>query len=146
MIFGRFGGVIGSLNFRESLGTHLLLQVALPITLYILQFAHLKIFFLYRSSLFLSQRNKSMKKKSELQLAQLSWVVETSAPLYGCPCVIFSTLRSHMWHWLGISSVPSGELRHHFLQFTNMAGMPRFTFIPMDNLVCFRLGDMEGKQ
>ena len=42
-------------------------------------------------------------------------------------CNIFSSLWSHVWHWLGISSVSSGDLRQHFGQFTNMAGMPRFT-------------------
>jgi len=31
-------------------------------------------------------------------------------------------------HWLGISSVLPGELRHHFLHFIHMAGMPRFTY------------------
>jgi hypothetical protein len=32
-----------------------------------------------------------------------------------------------MWNWLGITSVLSGYLRHHFIQFTKMAGMPRFS-------------------
>jgi len=28
---------------------------------------------------------------------------------------------------LGISSVQSGDIRHHFIQFSNMAGLPRVT-------------------
>ena len=40
-------------------------------------------------------------------------------------CNTFSALWSKMLSWLGIYSVPSGELRHHFIQFTKMAGMPR---------------------
>ena len=42
-------------------------------------------------------------------------------------CELFSSLWSHVWNWLGISSVPPGELQHHFLQFTNMAGIPSFS-------------------
>jgi len=34
-----------------------------------------------------------------------------------------------VWNWLGISSVPSGELRPHFIQFTKMAGMPVFSHL-----------------
>ena len=30
-------------------------------------------------------------------------------------CNVFGSLWSHVWNWLGISSVPSGELRHHFI-------------------------------
>ena len=40
-------------------------------------------------------------------------------------CNTFNHLWSSVRMWLGISSVPSGELRHHFNQFTKMAGMPR---------------------
>jgi hypothetical protein len=34
-----------------------------------------------------------------------------------------------VWHWLGISSVQSGELQHHFYPFTNMTGLPRATHL-----------------
>jgi len=34
-----------------------------------------------------------------------------------------------VWKWLGISLVPSDELRHHFIQFAKMAGMPRFSHL-----------------
>jgi len=44
-------------------------------------------------------------------------------------CNIFSYLWSHVWHWLDISSVSPGNLRHHFQQFTNMAGLPRATHL-----------------
>jgi len=51
---------------------------------------------------------------------------ETATDLFlGCP--IFSSLWSHVWHWLGISSVFSSELRQHYVQVTKMAGLPRFT-------------------
>jgi len=32
-------------------------------------------------------------------------------------------------NWLGISFVPSGELRHHFIQFTKMMGMQRSSYL-----------------
>jgi len=38
---------------------------------------------------------------------------------------ISGSLWSHVWHWLGISSVFSGDFRHHFFHFINMAGLPR---------------------
>jgi hypothetical protein len=31
--------------------------------------------------------------------------------------------------WLGISSAPPGELRAHFIEFTNMAAMPRVSHL-----------------
>jgi len=40
---------------------------------------------------------------------------------------VFSSLWSHVLHWLGISSVSSSDIRQHFIQFTTMAGLPRFT-------------------
>jgi len=49
---------------------------------------------------------------------------ETTAYLF-LTCDIFNDLWSKVWHWLGISSVPSADLRYYFLQFTKMAGMPR---------------------
>ena len=42
-------------------------------------------------------------------------------------CDIFSSLWHHVWRWLHISSVSPGNIRQHFLQFTSMAGLPRFT-------------------
>jgi len=44
-------------------------------------------------------------------------------------CNIFSVLWSNVRTWLGIYSVPSGDLRHHFIQFTNMVGMPRSSHV-----------------
>ena len=45
-------------------------------------------------------------------------------------CNIHSSLWSLvLLHWLGISSVLVGELRHHFLQFIHMVGLPRFTHL-----------------
>lgn len=41
-------------------------------------------------------------------------------------CNISKDLWYQVWNWLGIFSVPAGELRHHFTHFTKMAGMPRF--------------------
>jgi len=54
--------------------------------------------------------------------------LETAAHLF-LACDIFSSLWSHVWLWLGISSVSSGDLRQHFIQFTNMAGLPRSTHL-----------------
>lgn len=34
---------------------------------------------------------------------------------------------SHVWLWLGISSVSFGDLHQHFIHFINMAGLPRST-------------------
>jgi len=39
----------------------------------------------------------------------------------------FSSLWAQVLLWLGISSVLSGDIRHHYTQFTNMAGLPRVT-------------------
>jgi len=38
-----------------------------------------------------------------------------------------NSLWAHVYHWLGISSIQSGDIRHHFIQFSNMAGLPRVT-------------------
>jgi hypothetical protein len=40
---------------------------------------------------------------------------------------IFNSLWCYVWQWLHISSVPPGDIRQHFIQFTSMAGLPRFT-------------------
>jgi hypothetical protein len=53
----------------------------------------------------------------------------------GCACIetanhllLHCTLSVALWglvrNWLGISFVHAHELRHHFIQFTKMAGMP----------------------
>lgn len=42
---------------------------------------------------------------------------------------IFNSLWSLVWHWLGITSVSSGDIRQHFVQFTDMLGLPRFTHL-----------------
>ena len=42
---------------------------------------------------------------------------------------IFSSLWYQVWLWLGISSVNPGDIRHHFQQFTNMAGLPPDTHL-----------------
>ena len=54
--------------------------------------------------------------------------LEAAAHLF-LACDIFSSLWSHVWHWLGISSVSYGDLRQHFVHFTNMAGLPRSTHL-----------------
>jgi len=41
-------------------------------------------------------------------------------------CDIFNSLWYHVWRWLHISSVSPGNIRH-FIQFTSMAELPRFT-------------------
>jgi len=51
-------------------------------------------------------------------------VLESTTHLF-LHCDTFSELWSSVRFWLGIYSVPSGELRHHFTQFTKMTGMPR---------------------
>ncbi|RHN69914.1 hypothetical protein MtrunA17_Chr3g0129951 [Medicago truncatula] len=42
------------------------------------------------------------------------------------------SMAGYLWalvsNWLGISFVYAGELRHHCLQFTKMAGMPLLTY------------------
>ena len=52
--------------------------------------------------------------------------LETSAHLF-LHCDIFRSLWHHVWCWLHISSVSPGNIRQHFIQFTSMAGLPRFT-------------------
>jgi len=42
-------------------------------------------------------------------------------------CDTFSSLWGRVLHWLGISLVLSGDIRHHFTQFTNMADLPSAT-------------------
>jgi len=44
-------------------------------------------------------------------------------------CNVFGSLWSLVRNWLGISSVFSGDLRLHFIQFTKMAGMPRVSYL-----------------
>jgi len=52
--------------------------------------------------------------------------LKTSAHLF-LHCDIFSSLWHHVWRWLHISSVSPGNIRQHFIQFTSMVGLPRFT-------------------
>jgi len=42
-------------------------------------------------------------------------------------CTFATNVWFKVWNWLGISSVLSGDLRHHFIQFTKMAAMPHFS-------------------
>jgi hypothetical protein len=42
-------------------------------------------------------------------------------------CDTFSSLWTLVCRWLSISSVSPSDIRQHFIQFTSMAGMPRFT-------------------
>ena len=51
-------------------------------------------------------------------------------------CTTSDELWSLVWQWLGISLASASELRHHFIQFTKMAGMPIFshTFF---TIICF---------
>jgi hypothetical protein len=51
---------------------------------------------------------------------------ETATHLF-LHCTLATNLWFQVWNWLGISSVLSGDLRHHFIQFTNMAAMPHFS-------------------
>lgn len=53
---------------------------------------------------------------------------ETAKHLF-LDCVIFSSIWYQVWHWLGISSVRPGDIRHHLHQFINMAGLPRVTHL-----------------
>lgn len=50
--------------------------------------------------------------------------LETSKHLF-LDCATVSSLWSLVLHLLGISTALGGELRHHFIQFINMASMPR---------------------
>ncbi|XP_024642187.1 uncharacterized protein [Medicago truncatula] len=54
--------------------------------------------------------------------------LETASQLF-VSCNIFGSLWFHVWYWLGIDFVPSGDLRQHFIQFTKMAGLPRSTHL-----------------
>ena len=51
---------------------------------------------------------------------------ETATHLF-MDCNVFGSLWSHIWLWLGISSASSSDLHQYFIQFTNMAGLPRST-------------------
>ena len=53
-------------------------------------------------------------------------VLETANHLF-TDCNIFNSLWAQVLHWLGISSVLSGNIRQHFMQFSNMPGLPRAT-------------------
>jgi len=53
--------------------------------------------------------------------------LETASHLF-LGCAVYGSLWSLVLHWLGISSVLHGELRHYLEQFTHMAGLPRFTY------------------
>ena len=44
-------------------------------------------------------------------------------------CNILSSLWYQVWQWLGIFAVMPSDLRHHYYQFTNMAGLPRVTHL-----------------
>ena len=43
-------------------------------------------------------------------------------------CDIYGTIWNLLWQWLGISHVAADEIREHFIQFTDMAGMPRSSY------------------
>ncbi|AES97382.1 transmembrane protein, putative [Medicago truncatula] len=51
---------------------------------------------------------------------------ETTTHLF-LHCDTFDSLWSHVRRWLQISSVLPGDIRQLFIQFTYMAGLPRFT-------------------
>jgi len=51
---------------------------------------------------------------------------ETTSHLF-LECDVFASLWYHVWQWLRISSVSSGDIRHHLQQFTTMSGFPRLT-------------------
>jgi hypothetical protein len=44
-------------------------------------------------------------------------------------CTLSVDLWTLVWNWLGISFVYAGELRHHFIQFTRMVGMPIYSHL-----------------
>ena len=54
--------------------------------------------------------------------------LETATHLF-LGCDIHSSLWLLVLHWLGISTVLSGELRQHFMQFIHMVGLPRFSYL-----------------
>jgi hypothetical protein len=51
---------------------------------------------------------------------------ETAKHLF-LDCDFFGSLWSHIWGWLGISSVSADDLNQHFFQFCHLAGLPRST-------------------
>jgi len=51
---------------------------------------------------------------------------ETATHLF-LHCTLATNLWFKVWNWLGISSVLSGDLRLHFIQFTKMVAMPHFS-------------------
>jgi len=61
--------------------------------------------------------------------------LETATHLF-LSCDIFSSLWSHIWRWLHISSVLPGDIRQHFIQFTSLAGLPRFTHSFLKSIWC----------
>jgi hypothetical protein len=55
-------------------------------------------------------------------------VSETTSHLF-LHCNIYGALWYNVQTWLGIYLVPPGELRHHFIQFTRLSGLPRTTHL-----------------
>lgn len=53
-------------------------------------------------------------------------ISETATHLF-LHCDIFGSLWSHVWRWLHLSLVLPADIRQFFIQFTFMAGSPRFT-------------------
>jgi hypothetical protein len=54
--------------------------------------------------------------------------IESATHLF-LDCDVFGSLWSHVWLWLGISSVTPGDIQQHFFQFINMPGLPRSTHL-----------------
>jgi len=54
--------------------------------------------------------------------------LETASHLF-LGCDIYRSLWLLVLHWLGISSALPGELRHHYVQFIYMVGLPRFSYL-----------------
>ena len=44
-------------------------------------------------------------------------------------CTFSANMWALVWNWLGISFVHAGELRHHFIQFSKMAGIPLYSHL-----------------
>jgi hypothetical protein len=55
-------------------------------------------------------------------------VLETASHLF-MHCNVSDSLWSNVRCWLGIDLVYPAELRHHFIQFTRMSGLPRTTHL-----------------
>jgi len=55
-------------------------------------------------------------------------IIESVTHLF-LQCTLSADVWDLVWHWLGISFVHDGELRHHFIQFTRMAGMPSYSHL-----------------